>query len=149
MIFAIRVACSPGLRALVRRAKESRGCVEPDLMSSSSADVCEFWNGEGVVRVPGRPVLLQLVCFNGGGRGGEESEKICTFREAVKLGLYRAQGGAGDAAADDEDPQALENLPNLSLNFSVKPLGRWTLVGFVVAGVLLQAGVLAYAAVSS
>lgn len=75
--------------------------------------------------------------------------KLLKFREAVELRLYRAQGGAGDAAADDEDPQALENLPNLSLNFSVKPLGRWTLVGFVVAGVLLQAGVLAYAAVFS
>lgn len=61
IVAAIRVAGSPWLRSVIGRAKESRGEVEADLMSSTSSDVCELWNGEGVVRVLGRPVLLQLV----------------------------------------------------------------------------------------
>lgn len=61
IVAAVRVAGSPWLRSVIGRAKESRGEVEADLMSSTSSDVCELWNGEGVVRVLGRPVLLQLV----------------------------------------------------------------------------------------
>ncbi|KAL0631449.1 hypothetical protein Q9L58_009681 [Maublancomyces gigas] len=158
MVSAIRVAGSPLLRSLVGRAKESRGSVEADLMSSTSADVCELWNGEGVVRVLGKPVLLQLVCFNENGENSQRPEGIHSFREAVEQGLYRAQRGAGNAAVeltalpgaqvDVEDLRALDKPPNLSLNVSVKPLDRRILVCFVGVGVLLQAGVLVYAAVS-
>lgn len=61
MISAIRVSDSIHLRTLIGRAKESRGTVEAEVMSSTSPDVCELWNGKGVARVLGSPTLLQLV----------------------------------------------------------------------------------------
>lgn len=48
MVAAIRVAGRPLLWSLIGRAKESRGTVEAELMSSTSSDVCELWGGEGV-----------------------------------------------------------------------------------------------------
>lgn len=61
IVATIRVAGSSILRAIIGRAKETRGNVEADLMSSTSSDVCELWSGEDVVRVIGTPKLLQLV----------------------------------------------------------------------------------------
>lgn len=61
IVATIRVAGSSILRVIIGRAKETRGNVEADLMSSTSSDVCELWSGEDVVRVIGTPKLLQLV----------------------------------------------------------------------------------------
>ena len=62
VVSAIRVAGSSGMKALVGRARESRATIEADLMSSTSYDVCELWNGDGVARVLGSPKILELVC---------------------------------------------------------------------------------------
>lgn len=100
IVAAIRVAGKPWLRSLVGRAKESRGDVEADLMSSTSLDVCELWNGDGIVRVLGSPVLLHLIHVdegpavagsNSGGSTTEDTAGIYTFHEAIKLGLYQTK----------------------------------------------------------
>ncbi|KAI5843055.1 hypothetical protein DFP73DRAFT_479516, partial [Morchella snyderi] len=138
IISAIRVSGSPRLRALVGRAKESRGQVEADLMSSTSPDVCELWNGDGVVRVLGQPVLLQII------RAREENGacKLYTFQEAYN----RIFGSIGN---DNYPVQNLEqNPPNLSLNVNMAPLPPFVSVLLILIGVLLQGGVLIYAAVS-
>lgn len=167
MVAAIRVAGEPWLRALIGRAKEGRGEVEADLMSSTSSDVCELWNGDGIVRVLGRPALLQLICV------GPTAAAVCppglyTFHEAVRRGIYTAGGcrsggpasapGGGlppahiardpEADADSADLHARQNPPNLSLNVSVKPVDRRLLIFFALVGFLVQSGVLAWAAFS-
>lgn len=45
------------------RAKESRAMVEVELMSSTSADVCELWNGHNLVRTIGKPSIMQLFYY--------------------------------------------------------------------------------------
>ena len=89
MVSAIRVAGSPRLRSLIGRAKESRGTVEADLMSSTLSNVCELWNDQGVVRVLGQPVLLELVCQRRLTQTSDGSQwDIMAFHEAVRKKLY-------------------------------------------------------------
>jgi len=52
------------LKTLIGRAKESRGIIEAELMSSTSPNVCEIWNGKELVRVLGKPDILEI--FNVG-----------------------------------------------------------------------------------
>lgn len=142
IVAAIRVAGEPIFRSLIGKAKESRGNVEADLMSSTSSDVCELWNGEGVVRVLGSPVLLQLVALSG---SAGETDTIYTFNAAVRDGIYKVEGNSD---TNLEHLQNLKNPPNLSLNVSITPMKPCILVGFVVLGVLLQGGVLVFAAIA-
>ena len=60
MVAAIRVGGPGALQAIIGRARESRGMVEVELMSSTSADVCELWDGKGVVRVLGSSPIIEL-----------------------------------------------------------------------------------------
>lgn len=156
IVGAIRVAGTPKMRALVGRAKESRGEVEADLMSSTSSDVCELWSGEGVVRVLGRPVLLQLIHLNlaivNETRGDnnklpEDFPILYTFHDAIKLGLYQPKDyKEGDPAV--EILRDRSNPPNLSLNLSIKPTERWISILFVLIGSILQISVIVFAAVT-
>ena len=61
IVGAIRVAGPPFLKIIVGRARENRAAAEVDLMSSTSHDVCELWNGQMVVRMMGSPPVLELV----------------------------------------------------------------------------------------
>ncbi|RPB17558.1 hypothetical protein P167DRAFT_581021 [Morchella conica CCBAS932] len=160
IVSAIRVGGSPKLRSLVGRAKESHGQVEADLMSSTSSDVCELWNGEGVVRVLGRPVLLQLVYEKSSGGGSEpgvgNQSKIYTFQDAISRGRYNEKGKDTQGTEKPSrplDPEIEEyrkrqNPPNLSLNVSMVPVPKWVLILFIVIGVIVQGGVLVYAAIT-
>jgi hypothetical protein len=61
IVSAIRVGGPPWLRAVVGRARENRATVEMELMSSTSHEVCELWNGEGIVRAMGKPKIQQII----------------------------------------------------------------------------------------
>ncbi|KAI5809186.1 hypothetical protein BZA77DRAFT_348057 [Pyronema omphalodes] len=65
IVGAIRVAGPSWLRALVGRARETRATAEVELMSSTSHEVCEIWNGEAIVRVIGTPTIVELLYFEG------------------------------------------------------------------------------------
>lgn len=86
------------VRAIIGRAKETRGDVETDLMSSTSSDVCELWSGEDVVRVIGTPKVLQLVykwTTSDGSDDGHFDLKagILNFQDqATKNEFYSAEG---------------------------------------------------------
>lgn len=156
IVAAIRVSGSPNMKALVGRAKESRGEVEADLMSSTSSDVCELWSGEGVVRVLGRPVLLQLIhvdpsSFNGAVpdnlKQHEEFAGLYTFYDAVLKELYYTKPNNG-VHSSAEDPQHRHNPPNLSLNVSIKPIKRWISILCIFTGFVLQTSVVVFAALT-
>jgi hypothetical protein len=51
IIAAIRVGGPSWFRSIIGRAREARADVEAELMSSTSAEVCELWDGQQVARV--------------------------------------------------------------------------------------------------
>lgn len=61
MVGAIRVGGPRELKAIIGRARESQSAVEIELMSSTSADVCELWDGKRVVRALGAPPIIELI----------------------------------------------------------------------------------------
>jgi hypothetical protein len=65
LVGAIRVGGPTWLKALVGRAREHITTAELELMSSTSSDVCELYNGRSVVRTVGRPMVKQLIYVEG------------------------------------------------------------------------------------
>jgi hypothetical protein len=61
VVGAIRVGGPQWLRAMIGRARESRAIVETELMSSTSNEVCELWNGEEVVRIMGEGPIREFI----------------------------------------------------------------------------------------
>ncbi|KAF2677593.1 hypothetical protein K458DRAFT_436516 [Lentithecium fluviatile CBS 122367] len=55
VVSAVRVRGTRRLRALVGRSRESKATGELELLTSTSEDVCEMWNGNEVVRAIGVP----------------------------------------------------------------------------------------------
>ncbi|PWW80302.1 hypothetical protein C7212DRAFT_362128 [Tuber magnatum] len=99
IISAVRVGGPIWLKAVVGRARESAAVAEMELMSSTSHEVCELWNGEAIVRVMGSPDIAEILCLKGGADG---KDKLFTLRTA-KDGEFlrnanelREDGGAPD-----------------------------------------------------
>ena len=65
VVGAIRVGGPPWLKAMIGRARESRAVVETELMSSTSNEVCELWNGKEIVRIMGAkgPIREFIILF--------------------------------------------------------------------------------------
>ena len=61
IVGAIRCGGPSWLRAIIGRARESRAVVESELMSSTSNEVCELWNGQDVVRVMGKGPIREFI----------------------------------------------------------------------------------------
>ncbi|UKZ72270.1 uncharacterized protein TrAtP1_013212 [Trichoderma atroviride] len=63
IVAAIRVGGPPWLKALVGRATENIATAELELMSSTSNEVCELWNGKDVVRCMGSAPIWEFICL--------------------------------------------------------------------------------------
>jgi hypothetical protein len=61
VVGAIRVGGPSWLKALIGRARESRAIAESELMSSTSNEVCELWNGQQIVRVMGEGPIREFI----------------------------------------------------------------------------------------
>ncbi|RAL59452.1 hypothetical protein DID88_006825 [Monilinia fructigena] len=72
IIGAIRVAGPGYLRAVIGRARENRASAELDFMSSTSHEVSELWNGDGIVRTMGKGKVKQIIFL----KGCEQSEDL-------------------------------------------------------------------------
>jgi hypothetical protein len=68
---AIRVGGPDWLKALVGRARENLAEAEMELMSSTSQEVCELYNGKALVRTVGKPMIKQIIYLP------EESDEVC------------------------------------------------------------------------
>jgi len=64
IVGSIRVGGFPKMKAVIGRARENRALAELELMSSTSHEVCELWNGEGIIRTMGRGKVKQIVFLN-------------------------------------------------------------------------------------
>ena len=89
IVAAIRVGGPSWLRAVVGRARENRATVEMELMSSTSHEVCELWNGQGIVRTMGKPEVQQIIYLED--PRVEDTFGLHTIESATKAGLLEAQ----------------------------------------------------------
>ena len=63
IVAAIRVGGPSWLRAVIGRARENLAFSEAELMSSTSKEVCEVWNGQEVVRCMGLAPVVEFICL--------------------------------------------------------------------------------------
>lgn len=58
---AIRVGGAPWMKAVIGRAREAQATAELELMSSTSHEVCELWNGQDIVRTMGKAEIQEII----------------------------------------------------------------------------------------
>lgn len=63
IVSAIRVGGPTFLKAIIGRARENLSIPEMELMSSTSEEACELWNGRNVVRCQGSGEIWQFICL--------------------------------------------------------------------------------------
>ncbi|PTB65592.1 hypothetical protein BBK36DRAFT_1202176, partial [Trichoderma citrinoviride] len=63
VVSAIRVAGPAWLKSFIGRARENLSAAEIEVMSSTSDETCELWNGHSVVRCPGSADIYQFICL--------------------------------------------------------------------------------------
>lgn len=96
VIGAIRASGPHWMRAFVGRARETRAVAEFELMSSTSHEVCELFNGTYIVRAMGRPQLQQFILLDDPAQNAAHNNEACgihTLDSAFKKGLihYRSK----------------------------------------------------------
>ncbi|KPM42985.1 hypothetical protein AK830_g3571 [Neonectria ditissima] len=172
IVSAIRVGGPSWLKAIIGRARENLAVPEAELMSSTSKEVCELWNGREIDTITAgmKPDAFPKVT-------------VKTLEEAVKEGYLTdldshvdldgiSQHSSShfstclpssrhpssiDSRAERGDNPASEiiivgnksgHAPNISLNCHSQ-LGRGELRGAAVIGSILQLGVLVYAGLAT
>lgn len=63
VVSAIRVSGPTWLKSFIGRARENLAAAEVEVMSSTSKETCELWNGHQVVRCPGSANIYQFICL--------------------------------------------------------------------------------------
>lgn len=135
------------------------------LSSSTSSDICELWNGVGLVRVVGSPSIVELIYQDQAITTGSDlpdSAEVHTLESARQCGLFVLPSGharSEKAIALNRDPndrassspRRLESStshqrapPNISLNVSGGYVNYYELVLVAVIGAFLQSGALIY-----
>lgn len=131
LVSVIRVCGDTSLRAFIGKAQEADGAIEAELCTSTSRDVCEFFNQAGITRVLGRPRLLELVYYPDEAKNKKPHMGIHIFRdhltkdggdwrEKLRPALYldtawrRVKSvlqcpGAARPTTDIEAPKVIEN----------------------------------------
>jgi hypothetical protein len=135
---------------------------ESNQRSSTSSDICELWNGVGIVRVVGTPSIVELIYripekVHGSDTSG--SAEIHTLATAKQSGLFvlrssRRKDLSPEKNSKTNTESSLSTLesnsshlaapPNIFFNVSGGSANHWELVLVSVIGVLLQSGVLVY-----
>ncbi|KAF1729542.1 Serine/threonine-protein phosphatase 6 regulatory ankyrin repeat subunit B [Beauveria bassiana] len=96
IVAAIRVGGPPWLKAIIGRARENFAVVESELLSSTSNEVCEVWNGREIVRIMGKPPIAEFICLVRKNEpylslrpGKRMNVKFMTMDDAIKQGLIK------------------------------------------------------------
>ncbi|KAH8423178.1 uncharacterized protein LDX57_000932 [Aspergillus melleus] len=90
IVGAIRVGGPSWLRALIGRARENTAVAEAELMSSTSNEVCELWNGQEVVRVIGTAPIQEFICLTPPGRSMKGLKPtFCSLDKAMEKGYMK------------------------------------------------------------
>lgn len=136
LVSAIRVSGEKRLKALIGRARESRATAESELLSSTSGEVCEMWNGYEIVRTFGSPKTIQLVIRR---LIHNDQLQVHTVFDAYKNQyLVRKPGRKPNYKDPENDESALHGAPNLTLNVPGTTLSHRELWAWVFLGAVLQ-----------
>ncbi|KAG9498558.1 hypothetical protein J7337_009366 [Fusarium musae] len=140
VVSAIRVGGDKRLRALIGRARESQSVAEQELLSSTSENVCEMWNGQQIVRLIGDSEELKTLIAT---RDGAVYD-IQTAMENELLTFKK------DCHLDAEELRVLSNAaPNLALNVPNATAHLYELWGWAALSVLLQLFALVFPALAT
>ncbi|KAF7540966.1 hypothetical protein G7054_g967 [Neopestalotiopsis clavispora] len=170
---AIRVQGMQVAKAFIGRARENRALAEIELMSSTSGEVCELFNGSSIVRAMGKPKIAQFIIFPETYDILEakykelESNTTTTQDEDKSCGIHTLRSATcSDERADilpdavtshcpSGAQRALNGPPNLQLNlssdhFDGKKLKKWHEIAMAaVTAVLLQISLIVIAAITA
>ncbi|KAK0732116.1 hypothetical protein B0H67DRAFT_549738 [Lasiosphaeris hirsuta] len=167
VVGAIRVGGPSWLKVIIGRARESRAIAESELMSSTSNEVCELWNGQEIVRVMGEGLIREFILLSPKGSAESQDhvevmkledkkqkylkERDLTFPECAtgKLDHHEDDETGGLESSHNHRPLVvIRNVtaaaPNLSLNI-FSQVGRGELYMAAILGITLQLGALIYA----
>ncbi|CAI0653162.1 unnamed protein product [Colletotrichum noveboracense] len=145
VLSAIRIGGSRTLKSVVGRARETQAVAEQELLSSTSSNVCEVWNGQQIVRLVGESMemVVPLVVARDG--------TVFTLPDSFQEGLITTNKknrdpviGVPNIDALDYNIEALSLPPNLTLNTRSAPptqLEMWLWAGI---GAVLQALAIVY-----
>ncbi|KAL6879886.1 hypothetical protein HDV57DRAFT_98712 [Trichoderma longibrachiatum] len=162
IVSAIRVCGGPSLRAFIGRAQEGGGIAEAELCSSTSRDVCELYHNGAIVRVFGRPKILEIVydpileANEAGGNKHELGLYISReyFQSIVNDGRWQEKGQTGSDNEAKSGPPSIRSMsnnfapnPNLSLNIGIIKRSSWVYITAAIFGFLAQSSVILLAAV--
>ncbi|KAI5776544.1 hypothetical protein EDC01DRAFT_699259, partial [Geopyxis carbonaria] len=162
IVGAIRVGGPPWMKAVIGRARESEGIVEVELMSSTSTDVCELWNGHGVIRVLGSSPVIELYylkpvkkntreAINLDPESGHEGPEIALMdQHAFKIYDFksvRSQPPNWLECSSQNENTNPNVAPNIGLNLSGQRVSDLEMKVVAIIGVVLQSGVVVFAAV--
>ncbi|GAB1318024.1 hypothetical protein MFIFM68171_08234 [Madurella fahalii] len=133
IVSAIRVAGPPWLKAIIGRARENIVAAELEVMSSTSSEACELWNGKtrAVVRCPGAADICEFICIyptavkkEGPEKGKHaikcgsiKSVRIMEIDEATVSDKPKSTGHAG-TETDDSKHEDVESKPVSNQNIA-------------------------------
>ena len=98
VVSAIRVGGPGWMKAIIGRARENLATVELELMSLTSSEVCEIWNGEGVVRLMGRAEVKEIIYLD---ERDDDGDTFGLFTFEVAKEAATTEAAAKEAAAKE------------------------------------------------
>ncbi|KAK2016917.1 hypothetical protein LZ32DRAFT_523896, partial [Colletotrichum eremochloae] len=139
VVSAIRVCGGPSLRAFIGRAQEGGGIAEAELCSSTSRDVCEMYHNGAIVRVFGRPKILEIIHDH---KEANEEEDGQPFGDDIEAPQQSTSARTTLGSEDDEDSIKFAPNPNLSFNIGIRRPSKYVPLLAAAATFLAQASVL-------
>jgi hypothetical protein len=123
---AIRVQGPHIVRAFIGRARENKALVEYELMSSTSHEVGEAFNGQGIVRVMGRPRVVEFVIFPKQYDDAEEfftrqAQEVPEVAEPDRVGMTDSEEDDSDMGGDDSSSTSSSSSDSTSSAASATP----------------------------
>lgn len=120
---------------------------EVELLSSTSHDVCELWDGNQIVRATGQPKdMMELIVLGNMNEENQEESRdshIFNLETAEKKGLIEAING--DFPPEDTHKivrRLMEQAPNITLNVPGITLSKFELWIWAAIGLAVQTAAL-------
>ncbi|RYP50204.1 hypothetical protein DL768_004225 [Monosporascus sp. mg162] len=114
IVGAIRVGGPSWLKAIIGRARENRAVAESELMSSTSNEVWELWNGQEIVRVMGEGPIRKFVILlpNGINKNGDRGSKATTPSQPTTT----SRGGSSSVDGQMTNPKISQDVLAMKLD---------------------------------
>ncbi|KAF8250928.1 hypothetical protein K440DRAFT_580078, partial [Wilcoxina mikolae CBS 423.85] len=160
MTGAIRVSGPRWMKAVIGRAREGNGVVEVELMSSTSSDVCELWNGDGVVRALGSAEVIELYYLDSALPDQQDDQDDdqdddqaillqsgSAWRPKSTMEIYDFESAKSTGNLQRSNPN-ISTAPNIALNISGQRVSDLEFKAVALIGTSLQMGVIVFAGLS-